>query len=395
MPELKPSLQALGNRRVAAVPPSAIRAVDNKISSIPGIIKLTLGEPDFAVPAHIKQATTAAIEADWSHYAPSFGYAKLRQEIADYLATTFDAHYAAQSEVVVTVGATEGIHAAIAGLFNPGDTLIIPTPTFPLYETVAAVAGLNVVRVNTAPQYLLTAEQLKTTLAAHPDAKGLVLNYPSNPTGATYTHAQLRALAAVIADTDLLVLSDEIYAELSYEAPHLSLAALLPSQTVLISGLSKSHAMTGYRIGYLAGPAPLMALAGKMHQFMVTTAASPMMKAAEEALSPAGRGDAEAMKKVYRQRRDLMMAALLQAGFTAPKPAGAFYIFAKLPAQFGTDDVQFVYDLAAAGRVGLVPGSVFGPGGEGHVRLSYAASTENLTAAARRIQRFVAAKEEQ
>lgn len=393
MPELKKGLTGLGNRQIAAVPPSAIRAVDNNISPIPGIIKLTLGEPDFAVPDHIKQATKAAIDADWSHYAPSFGYAKLRAEIADYLATTFDAHYDPQTEVVVTVGATEGIHAAIAGLFNPDDTIIIPTPTFPLYEAVATVAGLNVVQVNTAPDYLLTAARLKATLAAHPDAKGLVLNYPSNPTGATYTHDQLRALATVIADTDLLVLSDEIYAELSYDAPHLSMAHLLPTQTVLISGLSKSHAMTGYRIGYLAGPAPLMTLAGKMHQFMVTTAASPMMKAAEAALSPAGAGDAAAMKKVYRQRRDLMMTALTQAGFSAPNPAGAFYIFAKLPAQFGTDDVQFVYDLAEEGKVGLVPGSVFGPGGEGHVRLSYAASTENLTEAARRIQRFVAQKE--
>ncbi|WP_179394282.1 aminotransferase class I/II-fold pyridoxal phosphate-dependent enzyme [Lacticaseibacillus absianus] len=393
MPELKASLTGLGNRAMATVPPSAIRAVDTKLSAIPGLIKLTLGEPDFAVPAHIKAATQAAIAADWSHYAPSFGYLSLRQAIADYLAERFQAHYDPEQEVVVTVGATEGIHAAIAGLFNPGDTLIIPTPAFPLYEAVGRIAGLNLVLVDTAPEYVLTAARLQATLAAHPDAKGLVLNYPSNPTGATYTHAQLEALVAVLEQTDLVVLSDEIYAELSYETPHLSLGALLPAQTVLISGLSKSHAMTGYRIGYLAGPAALIALVGKMHQFLVTCAASPMMKAAEAALID-GRQDAARMRAEYQARRDLMLTALTAVGFSGPTPAGAFYIFAQLPAQFGQDDVAFVDALAQEAGVGVVPGSVFGPGGAGHIRLSYAASTAALTEAAARIQRFVRAHQE-
>lgn len=390
MPALKTGL-ALGNRRVAAIPPSAIRAVDNQISKIPGIIKLTLGEPDFPVPDHIKAATKAAIDADYSHYAPSFGYLPLREKIAAYLAKRFDAQYNPATEVVVTVGATEAIHAAIAGLFNPGDTIIIPTPTFPLYEAVAHLAALNVVLVNTAPDFLFTAAKLQATLAAHPEAKGLVLNYPSNPTGVTYAPDEIQALAQVVKASNLVVLSDEIYAELTYDTKHLSMGALVPEQTLLISGFSKSHAMTGYRVGYFAGPAALVALVGKMHQFMVTCGASPMMMAAQEALVT-NFDDASEMKVIYQQRRDLMLKALTAAGFTAPRPAGAFYIFAKLPAG-QVDDVAFVYDLAAKAKVGVVPGSVFGPGGEGYVRLSYAAATADLIEAGERIQRYVATKE--
>ncbi|WP_462399916.1 aminotransferase class I/II-fold pyridoxal phosphate-dependent enzyme [Lacticaseibacillus pantheris] len=389
MPELKSSLAGLGNRALGTVPPSAIRAVDNKISTIPGIIKLTLGEPDFAVPEHIKAATEAAIDADWSHYAPSFGYFELRQQISQYLADRFDAHYQADGEVVVTVGATESIFAAINGLFNPGDTIIIPTPEFPLYENVARICGLNVVTVSTAPEFILTPERLQATLAAHPEAKAIVLNYPNNPTGATYTHEQVRAVAQILSSTDLVVLSDEIYAEIAYEEDHLSMGHLLPEQTILISGFSKSHAMTGYRVGYVAGPAALIKLVGKMHQFLVTTAASPMMKAGEEAMRN-GREDGPRMRDIYRQRRDLIMAALSKVGFTAPKPAGAFYVFAKIPDTIIQDDVQFVYDLAEKAKVGVVPGSVFGPGGEGYIRLSYAASTENLEEAGRRIQAYAA-----
>ncbi|MFD1464917.1 aminotransferase class I/II-fold pyridoxal phosphate-dependent enzyme [Lapidilactobacillus mulanensis] len=390
MPELKLGLSKLGNRNLDTVPPSAIREFDNEISLIPGMIKLTLGEPDFAVPDHVKQATKVAIDQNFSHYAPSFGFMELRELISQYLADKFDTHYVATQEVVVTVGATEGIYAAISGLFNPGDTIIVPTPTFPLYETVAKVNGIHVINVNTAPDFVLTAAKLTEVLAEHPEATGLVLNYPNNPTGATYTHAQLHELADVIKQTDLVVLSDEIYAELSYREPHLSMGKLLPEQTVLISGFSKSHAMTGYRIGYLAGPHALIALIGKMHQFLVTTAASPMMKAAEEALKN-GQDDAQQMRDVYRERQGLILHDLQQAGFTAPTPAGAFYIFAKIPPTLIQDDVKFAYDLAKKAKVGVTPGSVFGPGGEGHVRLSYAASTQNLQEAGRRIQKYVAA----
>lgn len=387
MPKLKSTLTALGNHALAEIEPSAIRAVDQRISSIPGIIKLTLGEPDFAVPDHIKAATVAAINADWSHYAPSMGYMELRENVAKYLNERFGGQYVAE-EVIMTVGATESIAAVMGALFNAGDTIIVPTPEFPLYSAIGRMNGMHVVEVNTAPEFIMTPARLQTVLAEHPDAKAIVLNYPGNPTGVTYTHAQIRALAAALAETDLLVLADEIYAELAYEEDHLSMAQLLPAQTLLISGFSKSHAMTGYRVGYVAGPTELTALIGKMHQYMVTTVASPMQKAAVEALVN-GRRDPAVMAKTYKERRDLVLAGLKEVGFEAPVPGGAFYIFAKLPAQFGTDDVQFVYTLAEAAKVGLIPGSVFGPGGEGYVRLSYAASTAKLTECVQRIQEFV------
>ena len=189
----------------------------------------------------------------------------------------------------------------------------------------------------------------------------------------------------------MLVFSDEIYAELVYDGEHVSMASLLPDQTILISGLSKSHAMTGYRIGYVAGPAALMAHVGKMNQFLVTTAPGPMMAAAEEALRN-GRQDAIDMRDTYKQRRDLVMAGLAEAGFTAAQPGGAFYIFAKIPATLNTNDMEFVIDLAETVKLGIAPGSIFGAGGEGYVRLSYAASTEDLTEAVNRLKQYVALK---
>lgn len=385
MPELKPDIQ-LGNHLLQTVAPSAIRAVDQQISPIPGIIKLTLGEPDFAVPAHVKAAAVAAIEQDYSHYAPSMGYPELRQAVADYLQARWGAHYAAD-EVIVTTGATEAIAATLHALFDPGDTLIVPTPTFPLYAAIGRACGLNVVEVNTAPEFIMTPERLAATLADHPDARAMVVNYPGNPTGVTYTQQQLRALAAAVRQTNLLLISDEIYAELTYNEEHLSLGRILPEQTVLISGLSKSHAMTGYRVGYVAGPKALTDQIGKMHQYMVTTVASPMQMAALAALKD-GMGDPLPMRDTYRLRRDLVTDGLTRCGFTVATPGGAFYVFAKLPTRFGTDDTAFALRLAREAKVGLVPGSVFGPGGQGYVRLSYAAATEQLEEAARRIQVF-------
>lgn len=387
MPNLKVSLTTRGNRAIQAIPSSLIRAVDNRISQIPDIIKLTLGEPDFEVPQHIKNAAKLAIDQNFSHYAPSAGFLELRQEISNYLLKATNNYYQPENEITVTVGATEGIYTAVQGIFNPGDTIIIPTPSFPLYHAVAELMGLNIVTFNTAPEYLLTANKLAELLIKYPQAKGIILNYPNNPTGATYSPEQARAVADILRQTDLVVLSDEIYAELTYEQNHLSMATLLPEQTILISGCSKSHAMTGYRIGYIAGPAELMSSIDKIHQFVVTTAASPMMKAAEESLRH-GQNDIIEMRTIYQQRRDLLLRSLNTAGFATTTPAGAFYIFARIPTNMVQDDVKFVYDLAEKAQVGVIPGSIFGPGGEHHIRLSYAASIESLIEAGRRIQNY-------
>ena len=390
MPELNPALASRFNTRLAQILPSPIRVIDQKFSAIDGIIKLTLGEPDFAVPEHIKEAAKQAIDNDDSHYAVPHGHADLREAISDYLVERFDTpRYDPNGEVVVTVGASEALYATMNGLFNPGDKIIIPTPTFPMYEAIAGIIGLEVIGINTAPDFVLTPAKLSATLAEHPDAKAILFNYPSNPTGVTYSAEQVTQIAELLAEHNLLVMSDEIYAELVYDGEHLSIAKLLPEQTILISGLSKSHAMTGYRMGYVAGPAELMKHVGKMHQFLVTTAPGPMMAAAAEALRN-GRADALEMRDIYKERRDLVLAGLAEAGFTAAQPGGAFYIFAKIPANLNTDDMAFVYELADDVQLGIAPGSIFGAGGEGYVRLSYAASTAELTEAMRRLKRFVA-----
>ena len=378
MPEVNPALANRYNKELAKILPSPIRVIDQKFSAIDGIIKLTLGEPDFAVPDHIKAATKAAIDADDSHYAAPHGHLSLREAISDYLVERFDApRYNPNGEVVVTVGASEALFATMNG--------------FPMYEAIADIIGLDVVGINTAPDFVLTPEKLEATLAENPDATAILFNYPSNPTGVTYSAEQIEAIAAILKAHNMLVFSDEIYAELVYDGEHVSMASLLPDQTILISGLSKSHAMTGYRIGYVAGPAALMAHVGKMHQFLVTTAPGPMMAAAEEALRN-GRQDAIDMRDTYKQRRDLVMAGLAEAGFTAAQPGGAFYIFAKIPATLNTNDMEFVIDLAETVKLGIAPGSIFGAGGEGYVRLSYAASTEDLTEAVNRLKQYVALK---
>ena len=389
MPELNAALADRFNTRLAQILPSPIRVVDQKFSAIDGILKLTLGEPDFAVPMHIKDAAKAAIDEDDSHYAAPHGHLALREAISDYLVERFDTpRYEPNGEVVVTVGASEALFATMNALFNAGDQIIIPTPTFPMYEAIANIIGLEVIGINTAPDFVLTPEKLQATLAEHPNVKAVLFNYPSNPTGVTYTGAQVQAIADILAEHQLLVLSDEIYAELVYDGEHVSMAKLLPEQTILVSGLSKSHAMTGYRVGYVAGPAALMTHVGKMHQFLVTTVPGPMMAAANEALRH-GRADAIEMHDIYKERRDLVMAGLAEAGFTAAQPGGAFYIFAKIPANLNTDDMAFVYDLAETVKLGIAPGSIFGAGGEGYVRLSYAASTEDLQTAMVRLKHYV------
>lgn len=390
MPEVLPALAQLQNNFLSHVQGSEIRIFDQYFSKDPEIIKLTLGEPNFEVADHVKAATIQAVQENDSHYAVSWGHLALREAIADYLADRYAVSVDAASEVVVTVGASEAIYAVLGALFNPGDKLIIPTPTFPLYEMVAKSFGLEIVHVNTQPDFVLTAEKLTTTLAEHPDAKAVIVNYPSNPTGITYRPEQLKALAEVLKEHELLVIADEIYAELSYQYEHTSLANLLPAQTIMISGLSKAHAMTGYRMGYVVGPAALMAQIGKLHQCVVTTPPGPMMAAALEALCN-GQADTERMRQTYLERRNMLQERLTKMQINFVPADGAFYLFMQIPAAFGQDDVKFVYDLADKAKLGLIPGSVFGPGGEGYVRMSYAAATETLEEAMNRLEEYVSA----
>jgi len=257
---------------------------------------------------------------------------------------------------------------------------------------VTLVGGGEPVFIDTSRNnFVLSPEMLKEAIQKYGDSiKAVVLNFPSNPTGVTYSEEEVKALADVLRETNIVVISDEIYSELTYETTHVSMAKYLPEQTVVLNGVSKSHAMTGYRIGFLAGPAELVSKFSLIHQFTITTATNSAMAAATEALSTdLGRQDTLQMKAEYQSRRDFIYETMTALGFQIPKPDGAFYIFAKIPTGYIQDDFEFARDLAHKSRLAVIPGASFGPGGEGYIRLSYAASQENLQEAMTRLTQYM------
>ncbi|MCC4369385.1 amino acid aminotransferase [Limosilactobacillus reuteri] len=390
MPELSADLYGTVSHKLDALQPSGIREFNKEVSKIPGIIKLTLGEPDMATPEHVKQAAIRSIEEDDSHYAPQMGKPELLEAISDYIQNTRDVHYDPQTEIIATVGATEALDATLFAILNTGDKVVVPTPIFSLYFPLIKMTGATVVQVDTsADNFVLTPEKLEEVLEEEgKGVKAVILNYPSNPTGREYPQEVLAGLAEVIKKHHLYAIADEIYSELVYGVEHYSIATMIPERTIFISGLSKSHAMTGYRLGYVAAPAKIMANISKMHAFLVTTVTNNVQVAAAEALTN-GLDDPLEFRKIYQHRRDLLVAGLKKLGFEMLTPEGAFYLFAKIPAQFGTDDVAFAKQLAKEAKVGVTPGSAFGKGGDGYVRLSYASSDENLTEAIKRISEFL------
>ena len=391
MPATKKEILNRLNNNFTKLTPGGIREFDYQVSSIPDIIKLTLGEPDFNVPAAMKQAAIDSINANDSHYAPGSGTLALRQAIAHFMQDRYQLEYDPENEIAVTVGATEGIFASLSTIINPGDEIIIPTPTFPFYMAVTKILGGIPIEVDTSSDdFILTPARLQSVLEEHPNAKGLVLNYPSNPTGVTYTQDQIKALADTVKSTNLIVIADEIYSELVYGATHTSIANYIPEQTLILNGASKSHAMTGYRIGFIAGPQELMKSVSAIHAMLVTAASNPAMAAAVAAFGTnEGKTATQEMKDAYEQRRDFVVNNLQKLGFKLINPQGAFYVFAKIPEQYVNDDLKFATDLANEGKVAVIPGSFFGAGGQGYVRISYATSMENLTRALDNIAAFI------
>lgn len=390
MPELDKGLSEVVNKHIKAVGPSGIREFDQKISSIPGIVKLTLGEPDFNVPEHVKQAAIKSIEDNKSHYSAQKGIIELRRAISRYLSNRTGIDYDPETEIVVTVGATEAIFSALTSMLNPGDKVIVPTPAFALYFPIIQVAGAELITIDTSDDgFVLTPEKLQKALDENGDrVKAIVLNYPSNPTGVEYSQEQLQALADIISKHHMFVLADEIYNELTYGVKHYSIAKLLPGQTIVVNGLSKSHAMTGYRIGYFAAPKDFVTNAAKMHGFAVTCPSNPAQYAALEALTN-GLEDAVPMREQYNKRRDYIAKRLEEMGMEIALPQGAFYIFAKIPDTINETPVEFATDLAEKAKVGVVPGSAFGPGGERYIRISYAASDEDIKLAMDRMSAYL------
>lgn len=364
----------------------AFAAYTNKI---PDIIKFTIGEPDFNTPEHIKKAAEASIANNHSHYAPSNGTPGLRKAAADFLAEKYGQKYD-PSEILITNGVTESIYDFLTAVLNPGDVVLVPTPIFPLYIGDALSMGATVEQIDTSDDdFKLTPDKLQAALDKYGDrVKALVMNYPTNPTGVMYTQDELDALADVVRDKPIFVLADEIYSELNYDQPHASMEKTLHDQVVLMNGVSKAWAMTGYRIGVVAAPKPILDQIAKIHQAITTTEPTPMQDAAEEALAD-GKDDALPMKKEFQKRRDVLYDGLTKLGFECVKPKGAFYIFAKIPAGLEQDDTKFIYDLAEKGRVAVVAGSFFAKGGEGYIRLSYATSMDNIKEGLKRLKQYV------
>lgn len=369
---------------------SMIREFAEKFAKIPGLVKLTLGEPNFNVPEHVKDAAIESIKENESHYSDQKGFLSLREAISGYLDKQFDLKYDPETEIIVTIGATEAIFDSLAAIINPGDKVIIPTPTFALYIPIVKILGGVPVQVDTTDDgFCMTGKHLEEVIQAEgPDkVKAMMLNFPGNPTGFVYSKEQLQEIVDVVKDKNMFVISDEIYAELTYGHKHLSLAKLMPGKTILINGLSKSHAMTGYRIGYIAGPKDFVEEANKMHAFTVTAPSNPAQFAAEEALKN-GIDDPISMRKIYQERRDYLVGELNDMGYETVLPEGAFYTFSKIPAKYNLDSIEFANKLAEEGLVGVTPGVAFGKGGEGHFRISYAASMEDIQEAMKRLRKF-------
>lgn len=381
------------NKQVDKIAVSLIRQFDERVSDIPNILKLTLGEPDFNTPEHVKQAGSKAIEDNFSHYTGMAGLPDIRQAASQFLEEKYNVSYDWQSEVLVTVGATEAISASLLGILEAGDKILLPSPIYPGYEPIITLAGAEPVYIDTSDNgFVLAPDALEAALNEHGEAvKAVILNYPSNPTGVTYSREEVQALAEVLKKYPVFVISDEIYSELTYDENHVSIAEYLREQTILINGLSKSHAMTGWRIGFIYAPKELTKEIIKVHQYLVTAAATVSQKAAVRALVE-GINDAQVMKKEYQKRRDFVYDKMSSFGFDVAKPSGAFYIFAKIPANCLQDSMEFCVELAQKEALAVIPGIAFGDAGEGYIRISYAASLESLTEAMARMERYVTAK---
>ena len=379
------------NKQLDKIQVSLIRQFDQAISEIPGVLRLTLGEPDFTTPDHVKEVAKRAIDQDQSYYTGMSGLLTLRQAASDFVKEKYQLDYNPENEILVTIGATEALSATLTAILEEGDKVLLPAPAYPGYEPIVNLVGAEVVEIDTTENgFVLTPEMLEKAIIEQGDKlKAVILNYPANPTGITYSREQLEALAAVLRKYEIFVVCDEVYSELTYTGEnHVSLGTMLRDQAIIINGLSKSHAMTGWRLGFIFAPANFTSQLIKSHQYLVTAANTMAQHAAVEALT-AGKNDAEPMKKEYIQRRDYIIEKMTNLGFEIIKPDGAFYIFAKIPAGYNQDSFAFLKDFAQKKAVAFIPGAAFGRYGEGYVRISYAASMETIREAMKRLEEYM------
>ena len=374
---------------VRAVPRSGIRDFFELVQKRGDVISLGIGEPDSSAPWGVREAAIYALEHGRTGYTSNLGSLKLRREISRYVEKIFGPTYDPSSEILVSVGVSEAIDLALRAVLNPGETVLYHEPCYVSYAPSIALAHAKGRAIHTRPENGFRLDPQEVAAAAA-GAKVLLLNFPTNPTGAVLSGAELDALAKVCVEKDLLVITDEIYAELTYVGRHESIVSRpgMRERTILLHGLSKAFAMTGFRIGYACAPAPLIEAMMKIHQYAILCAPTPSQEAATEALKEADT-IAEEARATYRIRRDFLQRRLQEAGLPSVRPDGAFYLFVDVRGT-GLSSREFALQLLEEEKVAVVPGDAFGPGGEGFVRCSYATSLERLEAAADRIAKFTA-----
>lgn len=377
------------SQTIQDIKPSGIRKFFDMLDGMKDVIGLTVGQPDFVTPWHIRVAAIESLENGKTYYTSNSGTLELREEISAYMKRRFSLDYDAKKEIIVTVGGSEAIDISVRALVNPGDEVIIPQPAFVCYGPIAELAGGVPVYLNTKEEnnFKLTPDELKSVIT--PKTKLLVLPYPNNPTGAIMTRADLEAIAEVLRGTDIMVLSDEIYCDLTYGMNHTSIANIdgMRERTIIASGFSKTYAMTGWRLGYTLAPTEITKQMLKIHQYAIMCAPTTSQFAAVEAMR-SGDDDVNMMRAEYNRRRRYLVSGLRSIGIECFEPEGAFYVWPNI-SKFGMTSEEFCEKLLNEAKVAIVPGTAFGECGEGYARISYAYSVEHIAKALDRLEKFV------
>ncbi|KMY45159.1 aromatic amino acid aminotransferase [Bacillus sp. FJAT-27916] len=382
-------MEHLINPKVKQIEISGIRKFYNLVSEIDGVLSFTIGLPDFPTPLHIKEQAIEAIENDMTTYTHNAGMLTLREAAAAFMSEKYSLAYNPNNEIIVTVGASQAIDIAFRTILKEGDEVILPGPVYPGYEPLIKLAGaVPVYADTTGTSFKMTKDVIAPLLTEK--TKCVVLPYPSNPTGVSLTKEELTEIADLLRGRNTFVLADEIYSELTLDRKHTSIGTILREQTIIINGVSKSHAMTGWRIGFLMAPESIAKHMLKVHQYNVSCASSISQMAALEAMKN-GKNDAVMMKEEYRNRRDYVYSRLEKMGLRTVMPDGAFYFFVEIPDGFSTS-LDFALELVRKKKVAVVPGSAFSEYGEGYFRFSYAVSMESLIIGLDRLELFLEGK---
>lgn len=384
-------MEHLINPLVQGIQISGIRRFFNMVPQYENVLSLTIGEPDFSTPNHVKAAGKNAIDQNMTSYTHNAGMLELREAASSFMSEQYGLVYDAQSEVIVTTGASEAIDVTLRTILSSGSEVLLPGPVYPGYEPIIRLCGAHPIHIDTTNTgFRLTADLMEPYITER--TRCIVLPYPSNPTGMTLSVQELRDIALLLENRDIFVLSDEIYSEFVFTGQHHSIASFpkMKEKTIVINGLSKSHAMTGWRIGFLFAPANICRHILKVHQYNVTCASSMSQAAAISALTT-GKADPKIMKIQYEQRMNYVYNRLLKIGFDVEKPNGAFYIFPSIH-KFHHSSFEFALELVEKAGVALVPGNAFSSFGEGYVRLSYAYASETLTEALDRLEQYISSR---